>query len=161
MMLAFGVCFPRPCSRTGRRFAASRIRLHYYRRIVFCNNKFDEMPCKLDSIPLRLRVGSRNTQPYLKGGFQSIWTSYENIIPQDQKHAAFRPFAKTKWFESRVFIENWKICFTSHTLKYSCSYFEWTWAYTLPPERKKERNEAFDFRRKTILFDSFSDSAFE
>ena len=31
---ALGVCFPQPCSNSGRRFAASGSRLHYYRRIV-------------------------------------------------------------------------------------------------------------------------------
>jgi len=32
--LALSVCFPQPCSSTGRRFAASRSRLQNYRRIV-------------------------------------------------------------------------------------------------------------------------------
>jgi len=32
--LALGVCFLQPCSSTGRRFATSRSRLQYYRRIV-------------------------------------------------------------------------------------------------------------------------------
>jgi len=31
---ALGICFPQPCSSAGRRFAASRSRLQYYRRIV-------------------------------------------------------------------------------------------------------------------------------
>ena len=50
--LALGVCFPQPsgCSSAGRRFAASRSRLQYYRRIVsFPQKKIDEMRCKLDS----------------------------------------------------------------------------------------------------------------
>ena len=49
--LALGVCFPQPsgCSSAGRRFAASRSRLQYYRRIVsFPQKKIDEMRCKLD-----------------------------------------------------------------------------------------------------------------
>jgi len=32
--LALGVCFPQPCSCAGRRFAASRSSLQYYRRII-------------------------------------------------------------------------------------------------------------------------------
>jgi len=32
--LALGVCFPKPCSSAGRRFAASRSRVQNYRRIV-------------------------------------------------------------------------------------------------------------------------------
>jgi len=32
--LALGVCFPQPCSSAGRRFAAPRSRVQYYRRIV-------------------------------------------------------------------------------------------------------------------------------
>ena len=32
--LALSVCFPQPCACAGRRFAASRSRLQYYRRIV-------------------------------------------------------------------------------------------------------------------------------
>jgi len=34
IFLAPGVCFPQPCSSAGRRFAASRSRLQYHRRIV-------------------------------------------------------------------------------------------------------------------------------
>jgi len=30
-MLALGICLPQACSSAGRRFAASRSRLHYYR----------------------------------------------------------------------------------------------------------------------------------
>jgi len=33
-MLALGNCLPQPCSNSGRMFAASRSRLHYYRRMV-------------------------------------------------------------------------------------------------------------------------------
>jgi len=33
-MLAVGVCLPQTCSNAGRRFAVSRKRLHYYRRIL-------------------------------------------------------------------------------------------------------------------------------
>jgi len=48
--LALGVCFPRPCSSAGRKFAGSRSRLQNYRRIVsFPQQFFDEMRCKLDS----------------------------------------------------------------------------------------------------------------
>ena len=48
--LTLGVCFPHPCSSAGCKFAASRSRLQYYRRIVsFPQPKFDEMRCKLDS----------------------------------------------------------------------------------------------------------------
>jgi len=48
--LALGVCFPQPCSSAGRIFAASRSRVHNYRRIVsFLQQKFDELRCKLDS----------------------------------------------------------------------------------------------------------------
>jgi len=32
--LALGVCFPRPCSSAGRKFAVSRSRVQHYRRIV-------------------------------------------------------------------------------------------------------------------------------
>ena len=49
-MLALGVCFPRPYSRAGRRFAASRslwITTHHFVR--FHKIEFDEMLCKLDS----------------------------------------------------------------------------------------------------------------
>jgi len=49
-MLALGVCLPQPCPSAGRRFAASRSRLNrYYQFFRFYNNKFDEIPCKLDS----------------------------------------------------------------------------------------------------------------
>jgi len=34
IFLALGVCFPQPCSSAGCRFAASKSRLQYYRRIV-------------------------------------------------------------------------------------------------------------------------------
>jgi len=48
--LALGVYFPQPCSSAGRRFAASRLRLKNYQRIVsFAQQKIDEMRCKLDS----------------------------------------------------------------------------------------------------------------
>ena len=62
--LALCVCFPQPCSSTGRMFAAPRSRVQYYRRIVpFHNKNFDEMRCKLDSTEIRVR--STNTQPLL------------------------------------------------------------------------------------------------
>ena len=49
-MLAFGVCVPQLCSSAGRKFAASRSCLQYYRRIVsFPRQKFDEMRSKLDA----------------------------------------------------------------------------------------------------------------
>jgi len=47
-LLAPGVCFLQPCSSAGRRFAASRSRVHKYRRIVSFPQNFDEMSCKLD-----------------------------------------------------------------------------------------------------------------
>jgi len=40
--LALGVCFPQPCSSAGRRFAASRSRLQYYRQIVL----FPQQKCR-------------------------------------------------------------------------------------------------------------------
>ena len=50
-LLALGVCFPQPCLSAGRRFAASRSRLHYYRFFFHFNiNEFDKIPCKLDYI---------------------------------------------------------------------------------------------------------------
>jgi len=42
--------YPQPCSRAGRRFAASRSCLQNYQRIIsFPQQNFDEMYCKLDS----------------------------------------------------------------------------------------------------------------
>jgi len=65
-LLAPGVCFPQPCSSAGRRFAASRSRSQYYRRIIsFPQQKIDEMRCKLDSTEKFSH--SRNTQPRLSG----------------------------------------------------------------------------------------------
>jgi len=62
--LALGVCFPQPCSSTGRMFAASRSRFSTTdESFRFHNKNFDEMHCKLDFTENRIR--SRNTQPHL------------------------------------------------------------------------------------------------
>jgi len=64
--LAPGVCFPQPCSSAGRRFAASRSRLQYYRRIVSFPQPKISMKCVVNWIPLRIRDRSSNTQPLIK-----------------------------------------------------------------------------------------------
>jgi len=44
--LALGVCFPQPCSSASRRFAASRLRLQYYRRTNrFISTTKNSMKC--------------------------------------------------------------------------------------------------------------------
>ena len=56
--LAFGVCFPQPCSSAGRRFAASRSRLNHYQTIgSFIQGQFDEWPrlCKLNCSLVRIK----------------------------------------------------------------------------------------------------------
>jgi hypothetical protein len=72
---ALEVCFPQPCSSSGRRFAVSRSHVQSYRRIVsFPQKKFDEMRCKLDSIE-NLRSSEkirRNTQPHLMVGLNDV-----------------------------------------------------------------------------------------
>ena len=88
-MLALGVCFPQTCSSAGRRFAASRSRLHYHQRLeiiidlpigfpinniislstVAANHvvstKTISMKCFVNWNLLRFHVGWRNTQPHL------------------------------------------------------------------------------------------------
>jgi len=59
--LALGVCFPRPCSSAGRKFAASRSRLQYYRRIILFLPKNDEMCWKLHSTENLRLFGKRPT----------------------------------------------------------------------------------------------------
>ena len=62
-MIALGVCLPQTRSSADRRFAASRSRLDYYRRIVLCSQQ-QIMKCLVDWIALRIYVFSRNTQPH-------------------------------------------------------------------------------------------------
>jgi len=62
-MVAFGVCFPLPCSSAGRRFAVSISRLDHYfglflQQWIRCNALYTEFY-------LRICVRSRNTQPHL------------------------------------------------------------------------------------------------
>ena len=53
--LALGVCFPQPCSSSGRRFAASRSRVQNYQRIVsFPQHKFPMKNVVNWMIPLRI-----------------------------------------------------------------------------------------------------------
>ena len=63
-MIALGVCLLQTRSSADRRFAASRSRLHYYRRIVSCPQQ-QIMKCLVNCFPLRIYVCSRNTQPHL------------------------------------------------------------------------------------------------
>jgi len=65
--LALGICFLQTCTSTGRMFAASRSRLHYYWQIVsFWQRRMNLMKCRVNWIPLRIRTRSRNTQGYSK-----------------------------------------------------------------------------------------------
>jgi len=66
------VWFAQFCSSADRRFAASRSRVHYYRRIdSFLKKK--SMKYVVNWIPLRIRVRSRNIQPtWRKAGFKSV-----------------------------------------------------------------------------------------
>ena len=63
-MLAVGVCLPQFCSSTGRRFALSKSRLQYYRRIVSFPQK-KSIKCVVNWTPLRIRIRWKNTQPHL------------------------------------------------------------------------------------------------
>jgi len=63
---ALGVCVPQPCSCASRRFAASRLRLQTYWRIIFVCATIFLIKCIVKWIPLRICVRSRNTQPHLK-----------------------------------------------------------------------------------------------
>jgi len=51
--LALGVCFPQPCSSAGCRFAASRSRLQYCRRIVSFPQQKKSKKCVVNWITLR------------------------------------------------------------------------------------------------------------
>jgi len=79
--LAPGVCFPQTCSSAGRRFAASRSRLHYSRRIVVSTTT-KSMKCLVNWNVLRICVRWRNTQPHLKLGFhkQSKIKQKEEVV---------------------------------------------------------------------------------
>jgi len=79
---ALGVCFPQPCSSAGRMFAVSRSRLQYYRRIVSFSQQKNSMKCVVNWIPLRIRVRSRNTQPYLKVGLGILQITSAIRCPQ-------------------------------------------------------------------------------
>jgi len=59
---ALGVCFPQPCSSAGRRFAASRSHLQYYRQNCFVFTTKISRKCVVNWIPLRIRTRSRNAQ---------------------------------------------------------------------------------------------------
>jgi len=72
--LALGVKFPQSsgCSSAGRRFAASRSRLQYYRRIASFPKK-NSMKCAVNWIPLTIRARSKNFQPHLNTPHVVFW----------------------------------------------------------------------------------------
>jgi len=70
-ILAFGVCFPQPCSSAGVSCIQTTFGLHP--TSWFVSTRTNSMKCVINWIPFRIRVHSRNTQPYLNRGF--LWES--------------------------------------------------------------------------------------
>jgi len=63
-MLALGVCLTQHSSSDGHMFTASTPRLDYHRPIIsFRKNKFNEMPCKLESTENQVSFKKYPTPP--------------------------------------------------------------------------------------------------
>jgi len=106
-ILALGVCFSQPCSSAGRRFAASRSRLHHYRRIV----SFPQQ---------RIRWNAFSTGFYLEFAFVRVPNptfKLSIIVDYGLNHRFFSILCPPSFFclRTNLFAVNGQICIHIHT----------------------------------------------